>query len=1581
MFRLNLIIITLINLFLAQLSLIVCAHDLNNSPSPTPIHEALNGFNVHSFNPASELNSILNSVISPQIDLNSVIHNIPVGNLSHEIGINVNGHILEINSNQSVTPAEALALLQILSTHQQNLYLNDLGQGVAGSVNAALLGNNITNLLIPSKVTLIDNNQALVINGNLVNYGDIQFIGNGNLTINNLFNATTGEIQSTSNLTINANQSVINEGTIASNNGLTLNTSNIYNVGAFETMHDNLNINSAHGLYLTSNNNGNFEAVYGSINLNDMNGSNGVNLIAGNYLSKELNINAQGTNLVGVTGEVTGIINVEANSAHLVSLTKDMLLGNDNVKGDPTYVNPSGDITLNGAISSSGANLAIIASGNINVASGASGSISTTGSSNGGNLVMIAGVGSNISYSGTNTTTGIPTPGTSIASGETVMVTLGATSGNTGGNIDLNTNNTLASGSIVIATYGSPFFSSNNGGNVSLVAVSNGSVGGQINLANYMIDSAGAIYGGAAGNILMLDTTTSSLGILVGPMTGHDIFLGSVGINPSNVTFDSTGSILSGFINGNSATLYSGNVTINGNASSNTLTLITSGSINLNSAYTYYALSAIVLYAGSGDIGGQYTPLDISTSNISVNTPNGSAYLTDSFSSGVNLNPSSVQATGIFSLTNTGNITINGSVTAGTANGYGLIYLNTTHNGNFLQTSASDLLTGAQVNITTGGGNVGTSLSTPVHIDTGSFSVFTRNGATTGNAYIYDTYSGPLVVTTSTVGISGALFITASAGLSVNALLSAGSANGAGIINLTAGNNNSLTINQSITAGTVDLTGGSQGVITNAAINSNNITIDTNNNGAITIDSTIGLLSSSVIFNANGSGYITSGTNGVIVGNGLSLVTANGEIGFGVGGLTPLTTQTNNLVFSAGLSVGISNNSANLNIGSSGTNGNFYIYQTGNITASGLISAPVFGLYSFNGSNGIGLSSSIVQIYAHNVGLESLATGSSVYINNTYNGNNIMQASQASDIFKYTTAGSLSVYAQTNSGPGQISSQIIAIQTLGGYGIYNDALIQSSDFIFLTASSGGYIAQSATNANMIAPNISLVTGGGAIGAGTILSLNSANVAASTLSNNGFVNINDVASTSGIVGGQSGTNFTFNATGNLNVYGNIATGASASGGSIILTGNGIMNIGTSSAVNLTTNNGSVFITNNNTVSGSININNGSYILGSSNVANVGNVAITIGSFNAVNNTNSNPSAITVQNSGVSQVYFGNNGITAISPTNTLFANGRNIYFNTGSLAASAINLGGNVKITADPPATPGITSVVFNSLTQNTNIVIGDNVNLSQLNSLNQSVNVLDNNQATSYTLNNNVNANLNNELMQNKYSSNEYNELTNTRSRSNESNKLIENTQIFVPISYSSKNNSFVLNTDLTSNNKTIKLTKGSLLIKTLQDTTFSVDMYKPITIQVAKGTLLLAINNGKVLSLYNLDDIKANSVKVNIAHKIMTLNPGQHMSVLTAQNFNSPNFAYVNQVITIGYNNLKVSTIKGMTIYQSDYSILSAINAVNLLKTMFKSNDYQTIKLTRHLLKTAGIVIQTSSGNYHQIFAQKLTALESSIF
>ena len=94
--------------------------------------------------------------------------------------------------------------------------------------------------------------------------------------------------------------------------------------------------------------------------------------------------------------------------------------------------------------------------------------------------------------------------------------------------------------------------------------------------------------------------------------------------------------------------------------------------------------------------------------------------------------------------------------------------------------------------------------------------------------------------------------------------------------------------------------------------------------------------------------------------------------------------------------MGINNTSSNLSIGTSTSLANLYIYQSGNLTDTGLITAPVAGFYSFNGVSGIGTASNLFQVSAHNIAFESFATGGSVYASDTYSGNTILQQSQAS---------------------------------------------------------------------------------------------------------------------------------------------------------------------------------------------------------------------------------------------------------------------------------------------------------------------------------------------------------------------------------------------------------------------------------------------------------------------------------------------------------------------------------------------------------------------------------------------------------
>ena len=536
-------------------------------------------------NPNVEIANILHSVVNSSLDLSSVLHNVDVGNLSHEVTIVAGNHNVEVLSNQAVTPSEALAVSQVLASNHQSLVLDALGQAVGGSLNASSLGNSVNNLQVTSGVTLVDNSKALILTGNLANYGDIIFSGSGNLTANNILNESGAQISSIGVLGLTTHE-LINEGGIYGANGVNINASVIYNSATIEAGLGNINITNANTLDITGTQNSVFEAANGNINI-DVNATslsngisnNGINLAFGNYISNELNLNAGTGYIQGATGNVTGLINVNADDAHLATASKDMLLGNDLVNGDPTYVNTTGGISLNGTVASTGANLAIIASGDINVASGASANITTAGTSgNAGNLVMIAGA--SITYTGTNTTTGIPTPGTAIASSETVTVNLGSVS-NTGGSIDLGTNNSYAGTGLNVIDTSS---TTGNGGNVTLVALANGGSGGTISTYNsatsttFNIEATGAAttssntYSG--GNVLVIADaapTQATNTIVLGNITTNGAVggagtIGSVGLyaqNPSSsiISFDSTGA-LTGTITNSGTNIANASITV-----------------------------------------------------------------------------------------------------------------------------------------------------------------------------------------------------------------------------------------------------------------------------------------------------------------------------------------------------------------------------------------------------------------------------------------------------------------------------------------------------------------------------------------------------------------------------------------------------------------------------------------------------------------------------------------------------------------------------------------------------------------------------------------------------------------------------------------------------------------------------------------------------------------------------------------------------------------------------------------------------------------------------------------------------------
>lgn len=91
--------------------------------------------------------------------------------------------------------------------------------------------------------------------------------------------------------------------------------------------------------------------------------------------------------------------------------------------------------------------------------------------------------------------------------------------------------------------------------------------------------------------------------------------------------------------------------------------------------------------------------------------------------------------------------------------------------------------------------------------------------------------------------------------------------------------------------------------------------------------------------------------------------------------------------------------------------------------------------------------------------------------------------------------------------------------------------------------------------------------------------------------------------------------------------------------------------------------------------------------------LGNVFVTVGAPPAEPwPIGSSPANVTAHESANGKIYWGQNGISAMPPTNNLFAEERTIKFSTGSSPSSSILLSGAVTLIADPPGAGSLVSL-------------------------------------------------------------------------------------------------------------------------------------------------------------------------------------------------------------------------------------------------------------------------------------------------
>ncbi len=191
-------------------------------------------------------------------------------------------------------------------------------------------------------------------------------------------------------LTLSATNNLSNNGTIISAGALTLSAASgaLSNTGHVQAVHDvnlvtagdltnsgliasksgsiNLNTAGTAGNITVNGTGGTLQALNGDINIRNAAyvGAANVDLTGGDYLSKNLNIYSDQGSITGNVGNVTGVINSQAQTEHISAAAKTLTLGDNTIAGDPTYVNTAGDIHISGTLNPGGP-LAILASGSI----------------------------------------------------------------------------------------------------------------------------------------------------------------------------------------------------------------------------------------------------------------------------------------------------------------------------------------------------------------------------------------------------------------------------------------------------------------------------------------------------------------------------------------------------------------------------------------------------------------------------------------------------------------------------------------------------------------------------------------------------------------------------------------------------------------------------------------------------------------------------------------------------------------------------------------------------------------------------------------------------------------------------------------------------------------------------------------------------------------------------------------------------------------------------------------------------------------------------------------------------------------
>ena len=620
------------------------------------------------------------------LDLGSSSSTIVLGaNLFKDIDsvtISIGGDTKTVQAGSHVTAAEYLAVKQVLAGGDQTLILGALGNAVGGSVDfVSITGSGdvmrASDFVVPIGVVAygdFSKSSDFRLLGDLTNFGTIYTLSSsskstsGTIRADGIVNESSGiissvvdlsliaddqlvnlgSITSTGSLSLSAGSTFENSGSIKADQGISINSSTVNNNGIISTSSGSISFNTPASLELhIDNTSGTIEALLGSINVRDSayQGSGITTVYGGDLLSKEVNLfSGQGSVEIDVDA-LTGVLNQSGEAAHVSVSTDVLTLGNICLTGDPTYKNSSGSIYISDDIKV-GEALSIISAGDITSADKIK--IEARSKAGGFDILMLAGA-DQVGTAGDASDVPLDSSAGTIVTGVSSV---------TGGSVMLGTNVTINT-----RTAGS----GKNGGDVFIGAYEGSTSGsGRVDLSGTSITTGGKGKGGINGDVTIVGSATNTVSIVTGEIdtTGGSILTGAINVitalpvssNGANVIFEDNGSISSGnSIVAGSVLSSPSSIQLSGDMKTNMeIVLTASGSITQQSGSDLLVKSAggvLTITAGQnvtsplsrssmfaetinltslgGTIGSSATALQVDADVLNITTPSGSAYVQD----------------------------------------------------------------------------------------------------------------------------------------------------------------------------------------------------------------------------------------------------------------------------------------------------------------------------------------------------------------------------------------------------------------------------------------------------------------------------------------------------------------------------------------------------------------------------------------------------------------------------------------------------------------------------------------------------------------------------------------------------------------------------------------------------------------------------------------------------------------------------------------------------------------------------------------------------------------------------------------